>query len=321
MELPDLSRRHALQLIAGAGLAGVLGPLAAQGGFPNRPVKLVVPYPPGGSTDILARAFTDVFAQALGQPVIIDNRPGAATNIGLEIVASSPADGYTIYFGTSGMATNPHFGPKPSVDVQKAVVPISMAASMTFVVAARPSLPVNTPAELVAAARRAPNKLSISSASLETQVKTLNRRAGIELLHVPYKGGAQATADAIAGHVDMVIALLPVLLPHIQSGKLKAIGLTAPRRSAAAPNIPTFAENGIGDVDLQSWFALFAPAGTPETAIRRLNAAAVQAAKQPELNAKMISQGIEIQSSSPAELAARLRDDYADNAKLAQELR
>jgi len=314
------SRRRALKQVAALGALPALASLPAFAqDFPSKPIRLVVPYPPGGSTDILARAFAEPFARELGQPVIIENRPGAATNIGLEIAARSPADGYTIYFGTSGLASNPHFGPVPTVDVFKDITPVSLVASMPFLVAAHPSLSANTPRELIDLAKASPGKLMISSASLETQVKTINKRAGIQLLHVPYKGGAQATNDAIAGHVNLVVALLPVLLPQIKAGKLKPIAISAPRRSPAAKDIPTFQEIGI-EGPTPSWFALFAPAGTPAQAIGRLNGAAVAAAADKALVERTLQQGIEVRSSSPRALAELLTRDYETNAVLVKEL-
>lgn len=314
------SRRRALKQAAALGALPALASLPAFAqAFPSKPIRLVVPYPPGGSTDILARAFAEPFARELGQPVAIENRPGASTNIGLEIAARSPADGYTIYFGTSGLASNPHFGPVPTVDVFKDITPISLVASMPFLVAAHPSLPANSPRELIDLAKASPGKLMISSASLETQVKTINKRAGVQLLHVPYKGGAQATNDAIAGHVNLVVALLPVLLPQIKAGKLKPIAISAPRRSPAAPDIPTFQEIGV-DGPTPSWFALFVPAGTPAQAIGRLNGAAVAAAADKPLVERTLQQGIEVRSSSPAQLADLLKSDYETNSVLVKEL-
>lgn len=315
------SRRLALKQAAALGaLASLPAMIFAQvQAFPSKPIRLVVPYPPGGSTDILARAFAEPLARKLGEPVIIENRPGASTNIGLEITARSPADGYTIYFGTSGLASNPHFGPMPTVDVFKDITPISLVASIPFLVAAHPSLPANSPRELIDLAKASPGKLMISSASLETQVLTLNKRAGIHLLHVPYKGGAQATNDTIAGHVNLVVALLPVLLPQVKAGKLKSIAISAPQRSPAAPDIPTFQEIGV-DGPMPSWFALFAPTGTPAQAIGRLNSAAVAAVADRPLVERTLQQGIELQSSSPGQLAALLERDYQTNSALMKEL-
>lgn len=312
-------RQLTLGAAAAAGWAVAQG-AGAQAPYPNRPVKLIVPYPPGGSTDILARGYAEQMQRQLGQPVVIDNRPGASTNIGTEAAARSAPDGYTVYFGTSGLATNPHFGPVPAIDVFKELTPIGMIASMSFMVAANPSLPVEDPASLVALARSKPGKVTISSASLETQVKTLNKRAGIELMHVPYKGGAQAAADTMAGHVDLVIALVPVLLPHVQSGKLKPVALAAPKRSGALPSLRTFPEGGVSGYPGPSWFALFGPAGLPAPFVERLAAANQAAASSPELVARMTAQGIDMQPSTPPELAARLKSDYAEQAALFKEL-
>lgn len=313
--------RRRLTLGAAAAAGWALAPGArAQSGYPNRPVKMIVPYPPGGSTDILARGYAEQMQRQLGQPVVIDNRPGASTNIGTEAAARSAPDGYTVYFGTSGLATNPHFGPVPAIDVFRELTPIGMIASMSFMVAANPSLPVEDPASLVALARSKPGKVTISSASLETQVKTLNKRAGIELMHVPYKGGAQAAADTMAGHVDLVIALVPVLLPHVQSGKLKPVALAAAKRSGALPALRTFPEGGVSGYPGPSWFALFGPAGLPAPIVERLAAANQAAVTNAELVARMTAQGIDMQSSTPAELGARLKTDHAEQAALFKEL-
>jgi tripartite-type tricarboxylate transporter receptor subunit TctC len=282
---------------------------------------MIVPYPPGGSTDILARGFVEQLSRQLGQPVVIDNRPGASTNIGTEAAARSTPDGYTVYFGTSGLATNPHFGPVPTIDVFRDLTPVGMIASMSFMVAANPAVAISDAASLVALARSRPGRVTIASASLDTQVKTLNRRAGIELMHVPYKGGAQAAADAMAGHVDTVIALVPVLLPHLRSGKLRPVAVAAPKRSGALPDVPTFPEGGVAGYPGPSWFALFAPAGVPEPILARLSAASQAAAGAPELVAQMTAQGIDMQGGTAAELGERLRRDHAEQAELFKELR
>ncbi|MBN9428475.1 MAG: tripartite tricarboxylate transporter substrate binding protein [Burkholderiales bacterium] len=317
-----MNRRRDVVVGAAAAVAlGWSGGARSQGAYPTRAVKLIVPYPPGGSTDILARAFSEQLAKQLGQPVVIDNRPGAQTNIGTEAAARSTPDGYTVYFGTSGLASNPHFGPAPSIDVLKDLAPIGMIASMSFVVAANPALPATDGASLIALARSRPGKVTIASASLETQVLTLNKRARVELMHVPYKGGAQAAADTMAGHTDTVIALVPVLLPHIQTGRLKALALCSPKRSASLPKVPTFKEAGVADAPAPSWFAMFAPAGVPEPILARLAAATQAAAATPELVAKMTAQGIDMQTSTPAELGETLKREYAEQAALFKELK
>jgi len=318
-----MSRRRDVLIGAAASAAAwsLPGIARAQGGFPTRPVKMIVPYPPGGSTDILARGFVEQLAKQLGQPVVIDNRPGAQTNIGTEAAARSAPDGYTIYFGTSGLASNPHFGPAPAIDVFKDLAPVGMLANMSFVVAAHPGFQPSDAASLIALARAQPGKITIASASLETQVLTLNRRARIDLMHVPYKGGAQAAADTMAGHTDTVIALVPVLLPHLKSGKLKAIAVCSPKRSASLPDVPTFLEAGVQDAPAPSWFGVFTPAGVPEPILARLAAATQAAATTPELVAQMTARGIDMQTSTPAELADLLKRDYGLQAALHKELK
>jgi tripartite-type tricarboxylate transporter receptor subunit TctC len=317
-----MNRRRDVLIGAAASAAAwsLPGIARAQGGFPTRPVKMIVPYPPGGSTDILARAFVEQLAKQLGQPVVIDNRPGAQTNIGTEAAARSTPDGYTIYFGTSGLASNPHFGPAPAIDVFKDLSPVGLLANMSFVVAANPGFQASDAPSLIRLARAQPGKITIASASLATQVLTLNRRAGIDLMHVPYKGGAQAAADTMAGHTDTVIALVPVLLPHLKSGKLKAIALCSPKRSPSLPDLPTFLEAGVKDAPAPSWFGVYTPAGVPEPIIARLAAATQAAASVPELVAQMSSRGIDMQTSTPAELAELLKRDYAVQAALHKEL-
>lgn len=316
----DGRRRRVARALAAGGVV-LAGRAGAQADYPNRPIRMIVPYPPGGSTDILARGFVEQLSRQLGQPVVIDNRPGASTNIGTEAAARSTPDGHTVYFGTSGLAANPHFGPVPAIDVFRDLAPVGMIASMSFMVAAHPALPAQDGGSLVALARSRPGKVTIASASLETQVITLCRRAGIDLMHVPYKGGAQAAADTMAGHTDTVIALLPVLLPHLQSGKLKALALCAAKRSPAFPAMPTFPEGGVAGYPAASWFALFTPAGVPAAVLERLGAATQAAASSPELVARMTAQGIDMQASTARELAERLRTDHAEQAKLSRELK
>jgi len=318
-----MSRRRDVLIGAAAAVTALTVPgiARAQAGFPTRPVKMIVPYPPGGSTDILARGFVEQLSRQLGQPVVIDNRPGAQTNIGTEAAARSTPDGYTIYFGTSGLASNPHFGPAPAIDVFKDLAPVGMLANMSFVVAANPGFQPSDAASLIALARAQPGRITIASASLETQVLTLNRRARIDLMHVPYKGGAQAAADTMAGHTDTVIALVPVLLPHLKSGKLKPIALCSPRRSPSLPDVPTFLEAGVQDAPAASWFGVFTPAGVPEPILARLAAATQAAATTPELVAQMTARGIDMQTSTPAELAELLKRDYGQQAALHKELK
>ena len=235
-----------LMVLAVSVILGVAtAPAHAQAQDFSQPIRIVVPYPPGGTTDLIARQFATFLTKEVGQQVLIDNRGGAATNIGADAVARSKPDGLTLLFGGVNQVINPAFGPAPPFDLLAAMEPVSLLARTPFIVAANPNAKFNTPKELIGAAKGAPGKLTISSAQLDIHVELLKSRAGINLLHVPYKGGAPATTDAIAGQVDMVYALVPVLLPHIQAGKLKAIGVTSARRAAVLPNTPTFVESGV----------------------------------------------------------------------------
>lgn len=285
------------------------GPAAAQN-YPDQPVRLVVPYPPGGSTDLIARLYAEKLSKELGQAVIVDNRPGAATNIGSEAVARAKPDGYTILFGGDGPTINSVFGPSPSFDPLTAFAPISLITRVPFVIAANPKAPFSNIKEFLAAARSVPGKYSISSAQLNLYVELLKNRAGVHLLHIPYKGGAQAATDAIAGQVDSVYALVPVLLPHIQAGKLKPLGITSSKRLEALPATPTLVENGV-DYDITIWYGLLAPAGTPNSIVNRLAAATQSIVAKPDFVQKLSVVGAVATSSQPAELSAQMGAEKA----------
>jgi tripartite-type tricarboxylate transporter receptor subunit TctC len=285
-------------------------PALAQDSFPSQPIKIVVPYPPGGSTDAMARLLGEQLGREVGQPVVVENRPGAATNIGAEVVVKSKPDGYTLLFGGVGQVINPIFGPVPSFDLATALEPVANIGRVPFIVAANPKMPFTTPAELIAAAKAQPGRLTISSAQLDLYVALLNAKADINLLHVPYKGGAPATTDAIGGQVNMVYALVPVLLPHIQAGKLKAIAVTTAKRISSLPNTPAFAELGI-DSDVAAWYGLMAPAGTPKPAIDRLSAVVQKVMASPEMKQKMQAIGVEPTPGSADDLRTLIRTQTA----------
>ncbi|MGD9944867.1 MAG: tripartite tricarboxylate transporter substrate binding protein, partial [Burkholderiaceae bacterium] len=226
-----------------------------------------------------------------------------------------------VYFGTSGLASNPQFGPTPNFDAVKCLTAVGPVSSLSFMVAASPNFPADDAAGLVALARARPGKVSIGSGSLQVQVAQLTRRAGIDLMHVPYKGGAQAAADAIGGHVDTVIALVPALISSIQNGKLKPIGIAAPSRAAGLPQVPTFTERGVpANINL-SWFGLFVPTGTPAPIVSRLGAALRTAVTNPGLVSRMTAQGVDMTPGSAQDLAETLKRDYAEYGRLAQELK
>lgn len=315
-----IKRRSVLGSAVAAWGLSMAKPLRAQA-YPARPIKLIVPYPPGGTTDLVARAFAEHMARELGQPFVVDNRPGAATNIGTEAAMRSPPDGYTLLLSTSGLATNFATGPVPAFDPQKTLAPITLINQMAFVVCANPSAPFSTVRELLSAARARPGRITIGSASLEYIVKLLNAQSGVDILHVPYKGGAAAMNDAISGQIDLAVALTPVMLPQIQSGRLKPIGVSAERRVGALPNVSTFIESGESTFRVDSWYALHGPAGMPPPIVRQLSDAAKRVLTQPEFVERQRAIGSELSWSTPEELAGRLKADTAEALRTARDLK
>jgi tripartite-type tricarboxylate transporter receptor subunit TctC len=254
------TRRFLIRGVAALLLGVCVAPVAAQEAWPTQAIKIVVPYAAGGSADAFARQFGEQLARELGQVVVIDNRPGASTNIGAAAVVKARPDGYTLLLGSLQQVLSPVFGPDPGFELLTSFEAVSLMARLPFVVAAHPAMPFNDARALVAAAKTAPGTLSIASAQLDMFVELLNSKAGVKLLNVPYKGGAPATTDAISGQVNMVYAGVSVLLPHIQAGKLKALAVTTASRVASLPDVPTFVESGV-DYDVVAWYGLARPGG------------------------------------------------------------
>lgn len=292
---------------------------AAAQSFPSQPLRVVVPYPPGGTTDIIARQYSEYLAKELGQAVIIENRPGGSTNIAAEAVVKSKADGLTLFFSGINQTINPALGPFPSFELLSALAPVSLVARVPFILAANPKVLFAQPQELVQQAKAAPGKLSVSSAQLDVYVELLKIRADIDLLHVPYKGGAPATTDAIAGQVDMVFAQVPVLLPHIQSGRLKAIAVTAVSRLAALPNTATFVEAGI-QFDLSGWYGILVPAATPTSIVEQLARSTQLIVATPEFSTKLRASGALAEANSPDQFKKQIEHELIFWKQLAQKL-
>ena len=293
------------------GSAGLQAAALAQGAeaWPTRPVRLIVPYPPGGTTDIVARHFAEFMRSRLSQPLLVENRPGAQTNIGTEAVVRAPADGHTLLFGATSLASNPVFGPDlPGVDPQTALDPIGMLVRIPYLVAANRGFAGNNAAELIAMARAAPGRHTIASAQLDFQIALLNHSSRFQLEHIGYRGGAAAMIDAIAGQVDMVFALVPVLLASVRSGALKPVGITATRRSGPLPDVPTFLETGQSTAVTDAWFAVFAPAGTPPPIITRLAADTLAYTKDTDVRGRLAELGIEPSPATPGELRRTLHE-------------
>ncbi len=282
--------------------------------YPTKPIRLVVPYPPGASNDILARALAQRLAVVLGQNIVVDNRPGAGGHLGAEAVARSPADGYALLIGTSGLITiGPSLYPKLAYDAQKDLAPVVRFATVPYVFAVPASLGVSRADELAALARAKPGQLNFASSGNGSVPhlcgELFNLRAGVKMTHIPYKGGAQAVTDLIAGQVQLYCGGIPTVLAQVKSGRLKFAGVTAKARSPLLPDEPTLAEQGIAGVEVNSWTGLFAPAGTPQSVITRLYRETARIMNSAEMRQYVIAQGAEAEAVAPAEFAAALKTE------------
>ena len=285
----------------GAALAAVVAlaasaPAAAQGSYPSKPVRLVVPFPAGGTTDILARAVAQKLSETWGQQVIVDNRPGAGGNIGSELVAKSPPDGYTLLMGTVGThAINPSLYAKMPYDHVKDFTPVILVAGVPNVLVVNPALPVNSVPELIAYAKANPNKLNFASSGNGTSIhlsgELFKTMTGAQMTHVPYKGSSPALTDLIGGQVQLMFDNLPSSLQFIKAGKLRALAVTTAARSQALPDVPTLAESGLPGFEASSWFGVLAPAGTPPAIVEKINGAVAAWLASPEAKEKLAGQG------------------------------
>ncbi|HVF63325.1 MAG TPA: tripartite tricarboxylate transporter substrate binding protein [Casimicrobiaceae bacterium] len=282
--------------------------------YPAKPIKLVVPYPPGGSADILGRALGQKLADQLGQPVVIENRPGAGTAVGTEFVARSAPDGYTLLLGTvSSHAMNPAIA-KLAYDPIKDFAPIAPVATIPFVLVVHPSVPAQSVKEFVDYAKERPGKINYSSAGGGTSNhlagELFNLSAGVNLTHVPYKGSAPALQDLIAGHVQAMFDLVSTALPRIQAGNVKPIAVTSDARLKSLPNVPTLKESGYPNYEVSAWFGLFAPAGTPNAIVSRLSDETAKAIASAELKDKLGPLGMETMQGSPQSFAGLVASDF-----------
>jgi tripartite-type tricarboxylate transporter receptor subunit TctC len=305
--------RHFLSLLV-LGLALALALDAAAQTYPTKPIRLIVPFPPGGSADILARAIGQKAGEGLGQSLVIENRPGAGTAIGAEALAKSPPDGYAIMIGTvSSHAINPAVNPKLPFDPVKDFTPVSLVASIPFAMVVHPSVPAKTVQEFIALARAKPGTLNYSSAGNGTSNhlagELLKSMARIDIVHIPYKGSAPALNDLIAGQVLLMFDLVLTAAPHVKSGAVRGLAVTGAQRSAVLPELPTVAESGLPYYEVSAWFGIFAPAGVPRPVVERLNAEFVKALRDPDLRQRLASQGAEPLTSTPAEFSAYLRSE------------
>jgi tripartite-type tricarboxylate transporter receptor subunit TctC len=294
---------------------------AAAQPYPAKSIRFIVPFPPGGSADILARAIGQKAGEGLGQSFVVENRPGAGTAIGAEALAKSPPDGYAIMIGTvSSHAINPALNPKLPFDPVRDFTPISLVATIPFAMIVHPSVQAKTVEEFIALARAKPGTLNYSSAGSGTSNhlagELLRSMTGIDIVHIPYKGSAPALNDLVSGQVAMMFDLVLTAAPHVRSGAVRGLAVTGAQRSSALPALPTVAESGVPGYEVSAWFGIFAPAGLPQPAVQRLNTEFVKALQQPDLRQRLASQGAEPLTSTPDEFAAYLRSEIDKWAKV-----
>ena len=281
--------------------------------FPNRPIRLIVPFAPGGSVDIAGRLITDAWGRQLGQPMVADNRAGASGNIGMDQLAKAKPDGYTLAINNVALAVNPALFAKLPFDTARDFASVGTMGTSQHVLVVNNALPAKNVKELIALAKAQPSNLSFGSAgsgsTFHMAAELFKSESGADIMHVPYKGGGPALVDTMAGQVQMSFPVLSAALPQVQAGKLRALAVTGPRRSPLMPDVPTMAEAGLPNYVFETWFIVSAPAGTPKDVLARLNQTLNAALAQPELKARLIKEGFEPLTMSPAQADAMLRKE------------
>ncbi len=319
-----MSRRTFCVTVLTAATFAFALPAAAQS-YPTKPVRLIVPFPAGGIADVFARVIGARLSEAWGQPVLVENRPGAGGNIGADLVAKAPADGYTLLMGSIGtQAVNVSLFRNMPYDPAKDFTPVALVLEAESLLALHPSIGVSTPAELIALARAQPGKLSYGSAGVGTAShlagELFKSMARVDIAHIPYKGNVPAITDLLAGQTQMVFATMPTVLPHVKAGKLKGVAVLGLNRSAAAPEVPTLAESGLGGFEVNNWIGMFGPAGMPPTVTARLNAAVLEVMRSPEVRQRMLAEGARFTATTPEQFAAFVAAETAKWGKLIRDV-
>jgi tripartite-type tricarboxylate transporter receptor subunit TctC len=310
-------------LRAGAVLAAMAVAAMAQAQFPDRPLRLIVPFAPGGNIDLTARTIAPGMSQVLGQPVVVDNRSGAGGRIGAEVAAKSAPDGYTLLLGSSGSLTiNPVFGTNVSYDPLRDFTPTTLVSITPLVVTVHPSVPVKTIAALIALAKKQPGRLAVASAGIGSTTHIANEifqiEAGVKFIHVPFKGSGPALVDLVGGHADLMFDQLSTSSPHIRAGRLRALALTTSKRSALLPEIPTIEEAGVRGYEVETWTGVFLPANAPKEIVARIWKAAYDTLAQPSVRESFERLGSEPMRSTPEALATRMRNEIVKWTKVKQ---
>lgn len=299
-----------------------IAPALAQ--YPAKTVRVVVPYPPGGGTDLLGRPLAQKLSEKWGQSVIIDNRGGASGMVGAEIVAKSPPDGYTVLMCASAeVALNVALYPKMNYDPERDLVPVTQLAISPLILAVHPTMPIRTVRDYIAVAKKRPGEIGYGTAGTggphHIAGEWLKLLTGINIIHVPYKGGGPQLADLIGGHVHSVFIAMPVIAPHASSPKLRIIAVTSAKRSQALPNVPTVAESGLPGFDVSQWWGIMMPRGTPAAIVSKLHTDFVELTKLPDIRSRMAALGAEAVGNTSAEFAEVIRADIAKYRKIVKE--
>jgi tripartite-type tricarboxylate transporter receptor subunit TctC len=316
-----VSSRYVMALLLPAVIPLATSAPAAAQVYPSKPIRLVLPYPPGGGSDTIARPLAQKMSEGLGQQVVVENRGGAGGNIGMEAVARSAPDGYTLVFAlTAQLAVNPGLYPKLPYDPVRDYAPITLLGSGGYILVVHPSLPVKSVKELVAFAKARPGQIAYSSSGNGSgghlAVELFNNMAGIRMLHVPYKGGGPALMDMIAGQVQLLFATQLASWPHVQSGRIRALAVSTAKRPASLPDLPTVAEAGVPGFDAGVWYAVLAPAGTSREIVMRLNGEIARVLSQPDYRNLLVSNTIDPIGSPPEELARTIKSEIAKWARV-----
>jgi len=281
--------------------------------WPERPVKLVVPFPPGGGNDAFARELAAGLQQRLGQAFVVENRAGAAGNIGINAAANSAPDGHTLLVVSNTLVTNPALSANIPYDIDRDFVPISLAAILPVVLAVRPHLPQADLADLVAYARENPGQLSYGSAGVGSPqhltAEYFSAKVGIDLLHVPFKGNGQIMLELIAGRIDLAFLVAGPLMPHLQAGKIRVLATAGAKRTMVIPDLPTLMQLGVPDFSVDWWLGVLAPAGTPELTVQKISNEIMAVSRRPEFQERLFKQGLEVLGSTPAQFAAVLKEE------------
>ncbi len=287
--------------------------------YPNKPVRMIVPFAAGGGTDIVARTMAPKLTEAFGQSFVVENRAGANANIGMDLAAKSPPDGYTLSFTSSSLAINPSLYKKLTYDPIKDFAPVTLATLIPFILVTHPSVPVSSVRQLVTLATARPRQLSYASSgagnATHLSMALFERMAKLQLIHIPYKGTGQGIIDLMGGHVQLMFGAIPSTMPQVRAGKLKLLAISSAKRSAVLPDTPTVAEGGVQGYELTSWYGALVPSGTPVAIVNRLNAEMVKVLNQSDVKLRLTDEGAEPVGNTPQQFATFIlseRSKYAE---------